>query len=107
MVAIEFGMWRSGRDAQRGVMVEAAPPASFKVTQPHFLLELLIIALDAPAQLGGVDQIGGRDVLRQGREPIFGWLVLALGPLDEQPLLRRLHRTLVARCNVHAEAGKP
>ena len=45
-------------------MMEAAPPASFKMAQPDLLLELLIVALDAPAQLGGVDQIPKWDVLR-------------------------------------------
>jgi len=38
-------------------MMESAPSAPFKVPKPDLLLELLIIALDAPAQLGGVDQI--------------------------------------------------
>src|SRR5260370_20083700 len=88
-------------------MVEAAPPASFKVAQPDLLLELLIVALDAPAQLGGVDQIAERDVSRQGREPIFGWFILALGPLDQQPFLGCLRRTFVARCNVYTQTGKP
>ena len=30
-------------------MVEAAPAAPFVVTEPDLLLELLIVALDAPA----------------------------------------------------------
>ena len=38
------------------MVVEAAPPAPFIVTQAEFLLELLIIALDPPAQFGQVDQ---------------------------------------------------
>jgi hypothetical protein len=32
--------------------MEAAPTASFKVPEPNFLLEFLIVALDAPTQLG-------------------------------------------------------
>ena len=96
MVAIEFGMWRSGRnggtpgsitvgygrlreqrggtrstggnrlplgdqesvggDAQRGVVMEAAPSAPFEMPKPALLLELLIVALDAPAQLGEIHQ---------------------------------------------------
>src|SRR6266550_6962578 len=66
-------------------MVEAAPPASFIVAKPGFLLELLIVALDAPAQLGKINQPSEADVLRQCREPIFGWLRFPLGPLDQQP----------------------
>src|SRR6202163_4174081 len=45
-----------GRDAQRGVMVEAAPSAPFIMAEPDLLLEFLIVALDAPAQLGEIDQ---------------------------------------------------
>ena len=37
-------------------MMEAAPPAPFEVPKPDFLLEFMIVALDTPAQLGGVDQ---------------------------------------------------
>jgi len=47
-------------------MMEAAPSAPFIVTKPDLLLELLIVTLNAPAQLGGVEQIEVRDVLRLG-----------------------------------------
>ena len=43
-------------------MMEAAPAPSFVVTKPDLLLELLIVALDAPAQFGDVDQPAERDV---------------------------------------------
>src|SRR5271166_986099 len=52
-------------------MVEAAPPAPFIITKAEFLLELLIIALDAPPQLCQVDQTIEGDILRQGGEPIL------------------------------------
>src|SRR6202049_2978204 len=87
-------------------MVEATPSAPFEMAEPDLLLELLVIALDAPAQLGGIDQIAERDVFRQGREPIFGRLVLALGPLDQQPFFVRLAAILMARCDVKPQAGK-
>ena len=77
-----------GRNAQRGVVMEAAPPTPFKMAESKLLLKLLIVALDAPAQFGDVDQPAERDVFRKGREPVFGRLVLALGPLDQQPLFR-------------------
>ena len=35
------------------MMMKAAPSASFIVTEPEFLLQFLIVALDPPAQLGG------------------------------------------------------
>jgi len=37
------------------------------------------IALDAPEQLVGVDQIRGMCVCSAGREPVLGWLLLASG----------------------------
>ena len=37
-------------------MVEAAPSASFIVPEPDLLLEIQIVPLDAPAQLGKVDE---------------------------------------------------
>src|SRR5712691_5068393 len=88
-------------------MVEAAPAASFEVSEPDLLLEFLIIALDAPAQLGGINQIAQWDVFRQGREPILGRLLLALGPLDQQPLFGWFAGPLVARCNVNTHPCKP
>src|ERR1700726_2538497 len=88
-------------------MVEAAPAASLKMPEPDLLLEFLIIALDTPAQLGGIDQIAERDAFRKCREPVFGWFILALGPLDQQPLLGRLLGMLVAGCNAHMHTCKP
>ena len=37
-------------------MVEASPAASLVVPKSDFLLELLIIPLNAPTQLGNIDQ---------------------------------------------------
>lgn len=45
-----------GGDAQARVVVEAAPVAALVVTQAEFLLQLLIVALDAPAQFGLIDR---------------------------------------------------
>src|ERR1700682_2619795 len=88
-------------------MMEAAPSAPFKMPQPALLLEPPVSALDTPAQLGGIDQIAERDVFRKCREPVFGRLILALGPLDQQPLLGWLLASLVTGCNAHTHACKP
>src|SRR5260370_720733 len=88
-------------------MMEATPPAPFIMPEPDLLLELLIIALDAPAQLGGVDQIAECDAARQGRKPVLGRLLLALGPLDQQPFFGRFAGPLMARCNVNTHTRKP
>jgi len=56
------------------VVVEASPTSAFEVIQAHFLLEVLVVALDAPAQLGELDQALEGDVGRQGGEPVLGRL---------------------------------
>ena len=68
-------------------MMKTSPPAAFVVAEAQFLLEIPVVALDAPAQLGGVDERFDWHIRRQGREPVFGRLGLALGPLDQQPFL--------------------
>src|ERR1044072_3582218 len=70
------------------MVVEPAPAAALVVPQPEFLLELLVVALDAPPELGAFDQAREADILRQGREPVRGGLLLAFRPLDQEPLLR-------------------
>src|SRR5450759_1997552 len=96
-----------GRDAQRGVVMETAPPTPFEMSEPELLLELLIVALDAPTQLGGVDQPAEGNVCRKGREPVFGRLILAIGPLDQQPLFRPcLSEIVIAMRDPNAHASK-
>ena len=46
------------------MMMEPAPTSPFEVAKPDLLLEILIVALDAPAQLGLIDQVGKADVFR-------------------------------------------
>src|SRR6266849_6803610 len=57
--------------------MEAAPSAALEMSEPHLLLEFLIVALDAPAQLGKVHQAMEGDAFGKGREPVFGRLLLA------------------------------
>jgi hypothetical protein len=45
-------------------MVEPAPSSSFEVAEPNLLLELPIVVLDTPAQLGVINQSMRTDVLR-------------------------------------------
>ena len=88
-------------------MMKAAPAASFVMVEPKFLLEILIIPLNPPAQFGHVNQIdqGGRR--RQGREPVLGRLLVARRPLDQQPLLRmRLGPPIVAMGRTHPHRGE-
>ena len=68
-------------------MMEAAPAAALVVPEPEFLLEFLVIALDAPAQFRRIDQALEGDVLREGREPVLVGSRLSLRPFDEEPFL--------------------
>src|SRR5215207_5875266 len=61
-----------GGHAQTGVVVEAAPTTPLIGPEPQFLLELLIVAFDAPPELSKLDQALKANVLRQGREPVLG-----------------------------------
>ena len=49
--------------------METAPAAALVVPKPELLLELLVVALDPPAQLGKRDETIEGDGLGQGREP--------------------------------------
>jgi hypothetical protein len=51
------------------VKVEAAPSAPFKVPDPDLLL---IVALDASAQLGEIDQRAKADIGWKRRKPVLG-----------------------------------
>ena len=61
-----------GRDAQRGVVMKAAPASTFVMRQPEFLLQFLIIALDAPAHLGRVHELAAGGVGGQVGQPVLG-----------------------------------
>ena len=75
--------------------------------QPEVLLEVLVVALDAPTHLGFKHHALERRVLRQRGKPIFERLGIALGPLDEQPLgLAHFIAQVVAVCRTHAHAGE-
>src|SRR5271167_3591580 len=49
------------------------------MTKPHFLLEVLVIALDPPAEFGAIDQFFEADIGGQGRQPVLGRLRLVAG----------------------------
>ena len=71
------------------MMMEARPSAPLVVPEPNFLFEILLIALDAPAHFGEVDQTSRNEMFLSSVESQY--LVgsaLALRPLDQQRLFR-------------------
>jgi hypothetical protein len=87
--------------------MKPAPASSFVVAQAQFLLEVLVVALDAPAHLGFEDHALQRHVLRQRGQPVLHRLAVTFGPLDENPLLRTHLRALViAMGRVHPNPGE-
>src|SRR3954454_10190616 len=88
-------------------MMEAAPAASLVVPKAQFLFQLLVIALDPPAQFGQIDQAIKWDIRRKGSQPILDRLGLTLGPFDQQPfLVPWLGPPLVTMRRPHPNPGK-
>ena len=89
-------------------MVKTTPSAPLEVAEPDLLLELLIIALDAPAQFGEVDEVAEGDIVWQSREPVFGRLILALGPFDQQPFFcPRFSQPIISMRDANTHESKP
>ncbi len=76
-----------GHHAQGGVVVEAPTGAAFKMVQPHFLLQLLVVALHPPAQLRQPHQLLEGSAGQQRREVILHRPLLLSRPLHQQPFL--------------------
>src|SRR5512144_1109839 len=85
--------------------MEAPPAAALVVSEPEFLLEFLVVALDAPTQLRKIDQALERDLLGQGGKPILGGLILPFRPLDQKPFFRAwLAQPVIAMRRTHPQA---
>ena len=59
-----------GCDAERSVIIEASPTPVTVVSEPGFLLDVLVVAFDAPAPVGEIDHARRGDVLGKGGGPI-------------------------------------
>src|SRR6266481_1074572 len=87
--------------------MKPSPVPSFKVTQSKFLLQFLVVALDAPTQLRRTHQLAHAARRREVGEPVLGRLLLCLGPLDQQPLfVARLAALVVPMCDADAQGGE-
>src|SRR5665647_2856446 len=70
---------------ERDVVVPAAKRAPLEVIEAERVLELAVVELDAPAQLGEAHQLEQRRLRGQVGQPVLDGLGLPLGPLAEQP----------------------
>jgi hypothetical protein len=76
-----------GDGAEGRVVVKAAPTSTLEVIEAQLLLQLLVIALDAPAKLGEAHEGTERGVWRERRQPILRRRFFSVEPLAQQPLL--------------------
>ena len=73
---------------QSHVMMPASPGSPFKMVQPQFIFQLLVVLLNPPADFGPINQFMQSNGLWQIGEPIFYGLRLWPRPFDEQPTNR-------------------
>jgi len=96
-----------GGDAERGMMLESPPASPLVMGEAEFGFELLIIALDAPAEIDDIDERRQADFGRQGREKVFAGPGLALWPFDQEPFDGVRRRALpIARGRTNAQGAK-
>src|ERR1700730_14968173 len=97
-----------GCNAQGGVMMKATPAPSLVVAQAELLFKLLIVPFNAPAHLGGINQIYQRRISGQRRQPILSRFCLILWPFDQQPLILtwRAKPLLIPMRSPHSDRGK-
>src|SRR3974390_1052094 len=88
-------------------MVKAAPTSPLEMAKADLPFEFLVVALNAPAQLGDIDQLTESNVRWKRRKPIFGRRSFALRPLDQQPFLRpALSEPVISMCRTNAHTRK-
>lgn len=76
-----------GRNGQGCMVMKSAPPSTFVVPQPQFLLQILLVPFNAPEHMRGRHELRQAGVGRQIGEVVFQRVCVVSGPLDEQPLL--------------------
>src|SRR5580692_4622593 len=77
------------------MMMEATPSSPLIVTETKFLFEVLVVALDPPAQLGGVHQFTTAGVRGQRGQKVFRRLGFVRRPFDQTPLLGSGRRAVI------------
>jgi hypothetical protein len=89
MIPLRFGQTvleiGEGDTRHRRVSVEAGPGSTFELTQPEFLLELLVRLLAHPTGRDGRGQVPQRGPWRQVAEVVFA--LTAPAPFADEPNL--------------------
>jgi hypothetical protein len=94
-------------DAKCGMVMESTPVTAFKVSQPQFLFQFLIVAFDDPAVFGHFDQSLEAGIRRQRRYPVLRRFGVPSRPFDQQPFLRVWFRfPVVPMRRTNANGGK-
>ncbi len=96
---------RVAAEGDGDVVVPAAETPSFEVVEAELALQVLVDALGAPALHDDADELSLGDVFGQGREEVVSGLLLAVAPLDEEPLGVALRVGAGRRDSPEGEAG--
>ena len=89
-------------------MVKPTPRSSLVLTQREFLLEVRVIPLDPPAQLGGVHQGAPADAFWQRGQKVFRRRGFVRGPFDQALFLGAWCGTvIIAMRRTDPYGGKP
>ena len=88
--------------------MKPTPATALEVIQPELVLQLLVVALDPPSQLGEAHELLDRGGFVERRQPVLRRLGFAHGPLDAQPLDGAGSRTVVvAMSRPHPQPCEP
>src|SRR5258708_2708604 len=74
-VGADHGAERLGEGGEGDVAVPAVERAALEVVQAEAGLQLAVVVLDPPADLGQPGQLGDGGVPREGRQPVIGGLI--------------------------------
>src|SRR5947209_11852798 len=89
------------------MMMKAAPATPFKVPQPEFLFQFLVIAFDNPAVFGEIDQFVERDIGWKCGKPVLRRFLFFPWPFDQKPFFRmRLGAPVIAVSGPDTKSGE-
>src|SRR6266536_776561 len=96
---------RVAAEGDGDVVVPAREASSFEVVEAELALQILVDTLGAPSLHDEPDELSLGDGLGQRREEVVGRLLLAVAPLDEEPLGLALRIDSGRRHSPESEAG--